>query len=270
MWARACAWYECAHVALMARCHTSVCSTAAHSTAHRDVDAVDVECFDLRGALEEGDGPSGEGGRGLGGWGRVSVLREHSGGRRRRHGRGAARPSGRARPPGRVARVPRGPTGPRGPRARHTGRPRAPRGARAPRARARRGVPRPPAQLLAAGQLLGLPWGAAGAMDASRDPSGETSMACTAHLVLCVGRHHRCACGLFLHLMPIGLAASKAPGATRPRRRHCLLALCPQRSQTVGRPFRRHRKRACAFDPRAAGPIIASGRCPQPGFADAV
>ena len=87
MWARACAWYECAHVALMARCHTSVCSTAAHSTAHRDVDAVDVECFDLRGALEEGDGPSGEGGRGLGGWGRVSVLREHSGGRRRRHGR---------------------------------------------------------------------------------------------------------------------------------------------------------------------------------------
>ena len=125
-------------------------------------------------------------------------------------------------------------------------------------------------KLLAAGQLLGLPWGAAGAMDASRDPSGETSMACTAHLVLCVGRHHRCACGLFLHLMPIGLAASKAPGATRPRRRHCLLALCPQRSQTVGRPFRRHRKRACAFDPRAAGPIIASGRCPQPGFADAV
>lgn len=85
-------------------------------------------------------------------------------------------------------------------------------------------------------------------MDASRDPSGETSMACTAHLVLCVGRHHRCACGLFLHLMPIGLAASKAPGATRPRRRHCLLALCPQRSQTVGRPFRRHRKRACVFD----------------------
>ena len=40
-----------------------------------------------------------------------------------------------------------------------TGRPRA------LRARGPRGVPRPPAQFLAAGQLLGLPWGAAGAMD---------------------------------------------------------------------------------------------------------
>ena len=49
-------------------------------------------------------------------------VSEHAGlavGRRRRHGRLVAWPSGRARPRGRVARVPRGPTG----------RPRAPAGA---------------------------------------------------------------------------------------------------------------------------------------------
>ena len=70
------------------------------------------------------------------------LLRGLAVGRRRRHGQGAAGPSGRAGPRARVAGVPRGP-----------GRPH-----RAPPGAARPGPPRY--------ANLGLPWGAAGAMDA--------------------------------------------------------------------------------------------------------
>jgi hypothetical protein len=112
---------------------------------------------------------------------RVSGHAEQSGGRLPATWARAAGPSGRASPRERVAGVPRGPPGAQRPRGPGRARPRAP-DAGAP-ARAARCSPRGGCKLLAARQTpgrgaapaarvirvfiihLGLPWGAAGAMD---------------------------------------------------------------------------------------------------------